>query len=824
MARTKRKRYGHPIVRFFRVVNALICILAVGIAAFGLGGLQSVRAVMPPDADLTQYRPLGTTFIYSTERNRDGTVGHTLLAKIAKEDREPVDLSKVPIHLRQASLAVEDARFYQHRGIDPKGILRAAVANFRSGAIQQGGSTITQQLVKNVWLSQERTIDRKLKELLLALQFERKFSKDEILQMYLNEVYYGHGAYGVQTAAHTFFGKDVSELTLGESALLAGLPRSPTSYSPYEDAGRCKRRRRVVLNEMTRFGMITAERAVEADDEQIKSRLIPLQERGIAALQAPYFTNLLIRELCRDPRYGVDAVYKGGLRIYTTLDIRAQNIAEKRLTEQVISLRKQRRIRATTGQGALALVSVNSGDIVALVGGVGDYKDNQFNRAHPGPPHYGRQPGSSFKPYLFATAFESGYSPNSSFSGSALSWRLGAGRYWTPKNYSPSQGGNYTLRNALAASVNLVAVRVLRKVGIQKAQRYTARILNIPKERIRAVPAMALGSSELSPLEQALGYATFAAGGLRPTMRLYYEIRDYKGDLIERRDPEQVRVISRPAAISLVSCLGSVVSYGTGRRARIPGLQCGGKTGTTSGDRDAWWVGITPDLSCAVWVGNDDNKPMSRAAGGKFSAPVWRDVVRDVTALLGLNGKFPEGAGVRASRQGETAEEEEEEEEEVIEPPTTAGRTITVCTSSGGLATAYCPDTVERSLGPGEPMPGRCRIHGGAAPPDTHSTDEVHDVPDTGGRTVTVTICVDSGMPAGPHCPDTVERSFPASSAPGGRCTIHGGGSSGPGPTPPADPPDEPDTPDVPDTPEPPADIPLDEPGGQPDPITEDAG
>jgi len=779
-----RKRYRHPIIAAFRALNALMVVGAVSLAAFGLGGLQSVREVMPADADLTQYRPLGTTFIYSTERNKDGTVGHTLLARIAKEDREPVAISQVPLPLRQATIAIEDERFYEHRGIDPKGILRAAIANFESGAIRQGGSTITQQLVKNVWLSQERTIDRKLKELLLALQFERKFSKEEILQMYLNEVYYGHGAYGVQTAAHTFFGKDVSELTLGEAALLAGLPRNPSYYSPYVDARRCKNRRKVVLGLMYEQGMISADERDQAHDEQIQSRLMPQRDRGVAVFKAPYFTHLVIQQLCDDERYGVDAVYKGGLRIYTTLDMRVQEVCEQRLTEQVLSLRRQGRIRRATGQAALALVSVHTGDVLALVGGVGEYEENQFNRAHPGPPMYGRQPGSSFKPYLFATAFESGYGPNSVFSGSSISWRLGGGRYWTPKNYSSGQGGNYTLRNAIAQSVNLVAVRLIRAVGIEKTQRYAARMLNIPRERLRPVPAMSLGTSELSPLEHALGYCCFASGGLRPTMRLYEEIRDYKGDLVEARDPEQVRVLSKPAAISMISVLGSVVSYGTGTRARISGLQCAGKTGTTQGDRDAWWVGFTPDLSCAVWVGNDDNKPMSRAAGGKFAAPVWRDVVRQATEILGLSGKFPEGAGVRPSRSSQPEKEEEEDDEEEIEVPTSTSRTVTRCRQSGGLATPYCPDTYEATLAPGEAPPGVCSIH---RPPAGHSRpgpDEVHEEPDnggSGGRTVTVTICTDSGMPAGPYCPDTVERTFPAGSAPGGTCSVHrGGGTTAP--------------------------------------------
>ena len=791
-----RKRSTHSIVRGFRVVNAMMVVAVIGAASFGLGGLQSVRDAMPADADLTQYRPLGTTYIYSTERHRDGTVTHTLLAKIAKEDREPVSLTQVPLQLRQATIAVEDARFYLHRGIDPKGIARAALANLESGSIRQGGSTITQQLVKNVWLSQERTMDRKLKELLLALQFERKFSKEEILQMYLNEVYYGHGAYGVQTAAKTYFNRDVSDLTLGECALLAALPRSPTYYSPYVDAKRCKNRRKIVLEEMVKLGFITPEQRDEAENEQIQSRLAPLQERGVAVFKAPYFTHFVIQELCRDPRYGVAAVYKGGLRVYTTLDMRLQEVAEKRLTEQILSLRRQGRIRRSTGQGALACVQVQTGDVLAMVGGVGDYEKNQFNRAHPGPPQYGRQPGSSFKPYIFATAFDSGYGPNSVFSGSGISWRLGGGRYWTPKNYSSGQGGNYTMRNALAQSVNLVAVRVLRAVGIEKTQRYAARILNIPRERLRPVPALALGTSELSPLEHALGYATFASGGLRPTMRLYHEIRDYKGDLIEQRDPEQVRVLSRPAAISLVSCLGSVVAYGTGTRARISGIPCGGKTGTTQGDRDAWWVGITPDLSCAVWVGNDDNKPMSRAAGGKFAAPVWRDFVREATEILGLHGSFPEGSGVRPSRAGQS-EREQKKPEEVIEPPSGVARTVTICRQSGGIATQYCPDTVERTLAPGEAV-GVCSIHR----PSSRSSrppDEVYNPPaggggGSGGGTLTVNICVQSGMPAGPYCPDTVERTFPAGAAPGGSCSVHRGGSGGstsPGrgstPTPPPD-------------------------------------
>ncbi len=799
------KKRPSRVLRVFRVFNALIIMGSFGVAGFMYGAYDSVKSVLPEDTDLTAYRPLGTTEIYSTERHRDGTVTHTLLARIAKEDRTPVALSQIPMSLRQATVAIEDERFYEHRGIDPRGILRAALANLRSGAIRQGGSTITQQLVKNVWLSQERTIDRKLKEIMLALQFETKFSKDEILEMYLNEVYYGHGAYGVQAAAHTFFGKDVSELTLGEAALLAGLPRRPIHYSPYNDPQACKERRRVVLAKMVEAGYITPQQAADADNEQIQSRLAPLREEGVAVLRAPYFTNLVIRELCNDPRYGADAVYKGGLRVYTTLDMRIQEIAERELTKRIERLRGHGLWPAPVGQGALVMVGVNTGDVLAMVGGVGEYRDVQYNRAHPGPPLYGRQPGSSFKPYLYACAFESGYSPNSVFSGGPLT--IGN---WSPKNYSSGQSGNYTIKRAIGLSVNLVAVRVIRAVGIQKTIRYAARILNLPESRFAPYPSLALGVSELSPLEHALGYCTFASGGLRPTRRLYYEIRDYTGELIERRDPEQVRVLSRPAAISMIECLRYTVTSGTGRRANIPGVPVCGKTGTTQNSKDAWWVGFTPDLCCAVWVGNDNNKPMHGASGGGFAAPVWREVVRQAIEILGCNGSYPEGSGVTASRRGETTREEDEEKDEEEQPPTTTtgSRRVTVCTVSGGLAGPYCPDTVERVLAPGESPPGPCTIH---RPPrrsreETRPESSSQPAPSSsrggGGGMVTVTICTQSGELAGPYCPDTVERTFPAGSVPGGPCHIHRGGGGASSPTPRPEPP-QPEPPQVEPAPEP---------------------
>ncbi len=769
---------------FLRYVNVFVlacCFIGTGLVA---GGLLAVREALPDAEELIAYRPRLTTEIYSTEVEPDGKTSHTLLGRVFKEDREPVDLQEIPLHLRQATIAIEDRPFYQHRGVDPKGIVRAVWVNLRERSLRQGGSTITQQLVRNMWLSRKKTFDRKIKEAILALELERRYSKDEMLEMYLNEVYYGHGAYGVKVAARMFFDKDVSDLSLAEATLLAGLPRSPLTYSPYRHPQQAKQRRRQVLHAMVEMGHITSAQAAEADDHQIQANLAPLRERGITAFRAPYFTHLVVRQLCE--QYGVAAVYEGGMRIYTTLDTRLQKIAEKELSDQVQSLRRRHSIKGgLTGQGALAAVEVATGDVLAIVGGVGDYEDVQYNRAYPGPPLYGRQPGSSFKPYVWATALEKGYGPNSVFSGSAISIRVGPGKYWSPKNYSPRQGGNYTLRWALAQSVNLVSVRIVRKLGSKTIQKAAAQMMGLPEERLRAVPAIALGTSELAPLEQAVGYCTFASGGLYTKPRLIRRIENAHGDTLVTFRPERKRVINKATAISMISMMRTVVTSGTGRRAAVSGYPICGKTGTTQAGRDAWWVGYSPDLSCAVWVGNDDYKPMRGSSGGGFCAPVFAKFMAQALKLRGYKGKYPEGAGVKATKRGQVEDEKKEEEEKPQESPE---RTITVCTSSGGRATPYCPSTVERTLAADESPPPPCRIHGPG------SSGRVSDRPAPGpraptpatGGSHTVTICVQSGQLAGPYCPQTVERTFPAGAGPTGTCSLHGPAASSSHKPPPA--------------------------------------
>ncbi len=753
------------IARWFRYLNVLILLVATVFICLWAGGLAGLRQTFAGQRRLVDYRPRLTTNIYSTENHPGEPATHTLIGQVYKENRALVPLREIPRYMQQATVAIEDHRFWRHRGISPRDMLRAAWVNAVGGQVKQGASTITQQLVRNVWLTYARTWDRKFKEILLAIEVERCFSKQEILEMYLNEIYYGHGAYGVGTAAAIFFGKRPDELTLGEAALLAGLPKAPAYYSPFNHPQRAQRRRREVLAAMQEQGYITADQAKIAGDEQIQSHLQPEPKAtGMVAFAAPHFTHLVIRLLC--DQYGVDTVYAGGWRVYTTLDVRLQKIAEEELKKQVEKLRAQGRIKGNlVGQGALACVDVHTGGVLAMVGGVGPYERVQYNRAHPGPPQYGRQPGSSFKPYVWATALESGYGPNSKFSADPIVMRLATGKYWRPQNYSTKQKGAYTLRRALAQSVNLVSVRLVQKVGVNRVVNYAARVLDIPRERLDPVPALALGVSNISPLEQASGYCCFANGGVRAKRRFFNSIENHRGEIIVDNPPRLTRVLRPETAVSMVSMLQGVITSGTGGRARVPELGSlqAGKTGTTQDGRDAWWIGFTPDLCAAVWIGNDDNKPMRGSSGGSFCAPVWREFMKRAVGVLGSQGKFPEGRGVVATRPDEAEEEEEED------------RIVTICTQTGQRATEYCPQTVDTLFGPDEQIPGYCTKHRAprAVSPIAGSRSS------EGGqhreeRTVTVTVCEDSGKLATPFCPRTREIEVPADSAPTTKCTLHG--------------------------------------------------
>ncbi len=750
------------IPRFFLYVNGLLIIGAISASGFTIGALGRMHTLMPEQLRERGWQPPLITEIYSTERYPDGHSEHTLIARVYKENREYTPLREIPQSLIQATVAVEDRRFFDHIGVSPRDILRAAFVDLAGGQVQQGASTLTQQLARNIWLSHERTWERKLKEILLALELERNFSKDELLEMYFNEVYYGRGAYGIKTAAQTYFRKAPQDLTLAECALLAGLPQRPSGFDPIEHPDAARRRRGEVLDAMLRDGRIAYQQAKEARQAPLVAKEAGELAPGVVILRAPYFSHMVIQLLCQ--QYGVDTVYRGGLRVYTSLDLRLQAVAQKEMDDWIGSLRRRGEIRGgLVGQGALACVDVHDGRVLAMVGGVGPYEKLQYNRAHPGPPQYGRQPGSSMKPYIWCTALESGYSPNSEFSGSAISLPLGNGKYWSPKNYSPRQGGMYSLRQALAESVNLVSVRVLREVGVERVREYASKILNIPIERLTPYMALALGVSELSPLEQASGYAVFASGGWRYDRTLILQVDDYWGRTVYRAPLQPVRVIGPDTAVSMISMLGSVVSYGTGTRAQSVGYACGGKTGTTQNGRDAWWVGFTPDLSAAVWVGNDDYSPMNDASGGGFCAPVWARFMRQAMQLLGYDGKFPEGSGVQASRRPRR------------ETPSPKEQTINLCADSDMRATQHCPNTYEKTFAAGEKLPGYCALHGSGRSGADEGTEPRPGASAPGGKPVTLNVCTESGALAGPYCPSTEERSFPAGQAPRGRCSLHKG-------------------------------------------------
>ena len=749
--------------KLFRYFNAALILGALMLLGFLGGTYIAVRRDLPDPENLEAYRPRLTTQIFSTEVNPDGTESHTLLARVFKEDREPEELRNVPMALRQATIAIEDRPFYRHRGIDPKGMLRALFVNIRRHSWEQGGSTITQQLARNMFLSREKTIPRKLKEMLLAAELERRFSKDEILEMYLNEVFYGNGAYGVKRAARLFFNVSPKYLTLAQCAMLAGLPQSPIAYSPYDYPKRARARRHQVLLAMLDQHFITKEQFQQADAEQIHGKLAALKDDGVTSFLAPYFTHYVIRQLCAQ----YPSVYEGGFQVYTTLDMRAQKIAEEELTKGVEELRSEGAIHGgLMGQGALAAVETRTGNVIAMVGGVGPYNKTQFNRCDPGPPSYGRQPGSSFKPYVWATALENGYTPSSCFSGDPITINDGQTGFldYSPKNYEKRQGGTYTLRRALAQSVNLVSVRVVKKLGVETVRAKAAEMLNIPEERIRPFYSLALGANELSPLEQATGYCTFATGGLRPTRNFIRRIVTWDGQEVYSAVPEQVRVIRPETALSMISMLRGVVTSGTGRRADISGYTVCGKTGTTNSGRDVWWVGFTPDLSAAVWIGNDNNDPMPQGSGGGFCAPIWARFMKRTCDELELKGEYPTRSDAQSqstSTPDYSSDEDVHRERRHNDDDST--RTVTVCSQSGGLATPYCPATAERTLKAGQRTPGRCRMHGPAGGSSSHDDSAGPTASprhhgggaDSGGQTYTV--CAKSGLRAGPNCASTVE-------------------------------------------------------------------
>jgi penicillin-binding protein 1A len=583
---------------------------AVGAAAYAVWDLPEVHR-------LEEYRPSITTRVYSDEGR--------LLAEFFLEKRTPVQLDDVPDILVKALIATEDSRFYSHHGLDFRGIARAMYRNVRARRILEGGSTLTQQLAKVLFLTPERSVMRKLKEMVLALKIEQRYTKREILSLYLNQIYFGSGAYGVEAAAQTYFGKPAKDLSLPECALLAGLPRSPKYYSPFQSRQNALARRQYVLKRMVTAGVISAAQAEDAGRAALPDQPA-VSTKGPAP--APYFVEYIRQKV--EERFGSSILYSGGLNIYTSINDTLQSYAEEAVRRGLDKL--ESRVHASTRkkgrngdpvQAALVAIDPATGHILAMVGGR-DFAKSQFNRAWQAL----RQPGSAFKPIIYAAALERGFNCADILNDAPITVQLDAKRTWSPENFTRTYQGNVTLRRALAQSLNVPTVRLLLAVGIDETVKF-AKNLGISSPLL-AVPALALGSSDVTLLDLTSAYAVFANQGVRQPPVAILSITDSSGRTLFANDALPAQVMRPQTAYLITNLLKGVVEQGTGWKARALGRPIAGKTGTTNDYRDAWFIGYTPELVAGVWVGYDDQRSLGpRATGSRAALPLWLNFMQE---------------------------------------------------------------------------------------------------------------------------------------------------------------------------------------------------
>ncbi len=574
------------------------------------GVFLAITRDLPQIRSLETYRPSAVTRIYSSD--------NILLAELFAEKRDPVPIEDMPAFLKEALVATEDRNFYKHIGIDLKGILRAIIKDIIAGEFVEGASTITQQLTKTLFLTPRKTLMRKIKEAVLALQIERRYTKNEILELYLNQIYFGSGAYGVESAARIFFGKSVKELDLAESALIAGMPKAPSRYSPLINPELALKRRNIVLKQMLQTGIITT----DAYQNAIKEALHPTTS-GAESVKAPYFIEYIKKRLEQNP--GASILYKGGLRIITTLSYNLQQSAEDAI-ERGLSALEERMIKngfqKPVPQAALTALDVRTGGILAMVGGK-DFHQSQFNRAVDAK----RQPGSAFKPVVYALAIERGFRQNTLILDAPVSFKGAAGKPWEPKNFSKDYKGEITLRKALALSKNIPAVRLIEKLGVSSVINF-ANSLGIQSPMPPDL-SLALGTLETSLLDLTSVYAVFPNQGNAIKPYGIIEISDSRGRIIMKAKPKQHAVMSSAGAAIMTDMLRAVVTEGTGRKAKILSRPVGGKTGTTDKCKDALFIGFSPCVAAGVWVGRDRLLTLGKGeTGAKAALPIWIDFMR----------------------------------------------------------------------------------------------------------------------------------------------------------------------------------------------------
>jgi penicillin-binding protein 1A len=617
------KRRGRSIVgmlAYWTLVLGLWC-------AIGLAGLVAYHAAQLPPIDQLKIpkRPPNIAILAS-----DGS----LLANRGETGGRSIPLAELPPFLPRAFIAIEDRRFHQHFGIDPVGIARALYRNLSGVGVMQGGSTLTQQLAKNLFLTQERTASRKIQEAILALWLEANFSKDQLLELYINRVYFGAGAYGVEAASQRYFGKPARAVTVSEAAMLAGLVQAPSRLAPTRNPRAAQARAALVVAAMAELGFVTDKEAKIALSDPATAA------RGAAGGSANYAADLVMDVL--DDFVGT---VESDIVVSTTIDPALQAAAERALTDEL----NAKGARFNVGQGALVALRPD-GAVKALVGGR-DYSQSQFNRATTAR----RQPGSAFKPFVYLAALEAGLTPETVREDSPVSIRG-----WSPENYTRDYRGPVTLRDSLAMSLNTVAVRLGMEVGPRKVVRVAQRLgVSSP---LQANASLALGTSEVTPLELVGAYAAFANGGMGVIPHVIAGVKTADGKVVYRRgDTGLGRVIEPAIAAQMNGMMRETLLTGTARKADLPGWDAAGKTGTSQDFRDAWFVGYTGSLVAGVWLGNDDGEPTRRASGSGLPVEVWSRFMKAAlagerpVALHGVRGAPAVAAAPPRQRSAEAA-------------------------------------------------------------------------------------------------------------------------------------------------------------------------
>ena len=604
---------------FLSVLKFIRFALFTGLICFSLAAIAGMFLVFYTVKDLPQL-PFPLSRIIERPQTSIYASNGQILATIG--ERKTIPLNMVSHDFINAVIATEDHRFFEHHGFNKLRTLKALyITLFNKGKVQ-GASTITQQLAKNLFFNFEKTYQRKFKELLVALQIESSNTKEEILHAYINQIYFGAGAQGIEKAARQFFGKSALELKLPEAALLAGLPKSPTNYNPYKHLEISVKRRDIVLKRMAEVGFIS-------DFEAKQAMLSPVQlyhEKSDSRIRS-YYLDVLINHLIT--KYGQDVVYHGGIKVYSTIDTRLQSYARQSLTKGLENLDTMMGIEDENKehpQGALVAIDVRSGAVKALIGGR-NYNKSEFNRAI----NSLRQPGSGFKPFVYYAAFQTlGFHPGTIITDKPVMIPVQGNTDWKPQNFEKTFTGNMILKKALFKSVNTIAAQLVEKVG-PKAVNNIARICGI-KSPLQNVYSVALGTSEVTPFELASAYSVFANLGVMHKPFLFWRVEDAFGRIVFEHIVQEKRILDPATAYQVVDMMKSVITHGSGRSIRKLGFNrpAAGKTGTTDHYKDAWFTGFTPTLCTSVWTGFDKEKRLidinnTGITGGRSAAPIWAD-------------------------------------------------------------------------------------------------------------------------------------------------------------------------------------------------------